>query len=58
MPTPVKSPPQLYSPTKYLALEEKSEQRHEYLDGVIVPITGGSLYYQSLHIFANCLKTQ
>ncbi|MFM8294963.1 MAG: Uma2 family endonuclease [Microcystaceae cyanobacterium] len=50
MPTLVESPPKLYSPTEYLALEEKSEQRNEYLDGVIVPMTGGSLTHNQIII--------
>jgi Uma2 family endonuclease len=30
-----------YSPEDYLALEIESETRHEYIDGVMVPMTGG-----------------
>lgn len=33
---------QNYSPAEYLALEEASEFRSEYLDGQIVPMAGGS----------------
>lgn len=43
MPGLVESPPRRYSPTDYLALEEQAEQRHEYQDGMIVPMTGGSI---------------
>jgi len=50
MPTLVESPPKLYSPAEYLALEEKSEQRNEYLDGVIIPMTGGSLIHNQIII--------
>jgi Uma2 family endonuclease len=32
---------QTYSPEEYLELELASEIRHEYIDGEIVPITGG-----------------
>jgi Uma2 family endonuclease len=31
-----------YSPEEYLELETASELRHEYIDGEIVPMTGGS----------------
>lgn len=31
-----------YSPEEYLDLEVASEMRHEYLDGDIVPMTGGT----------------
>lgn len=31
-----------YSPEEYLALEVASGTRHEYLDGEIIPMTGGS----------------
>ena len=31
-----------YSPEEYLALEVASETRHEYIDGDIVPMTGGT----------------
>ncbi|PSB01697.1 Uma2 family endonuclease [Merismopedia glauca] len=30
-----------YSPTEYLELEVLSEERHEYIDGLIIPMTGG-----------------
>jgi Uma2 family endonuclease len=30
-----------YTPEEYLALEVESETRHEYVDGEIVPMTGG-----------------
>ncbi len=44
----VESPPRLYSPAEYLALEEKSEHRNEYRDGVIVPMTGGSIEHNTI----------
>ncbi len=31
-----------YSPEEYLALEVASENRHEYIDGQIIPVTGGT----------------
>ncbi|MGB8697777.1 MAG: Uma2 family endonuclease [Thermosynechococcaceae cyanobacterium] len=31
-----------YTPEDYLALELHAEERHEYLDGAIVPMTGGT----------------
>jgi Uma2 family endonuclease len=31
-----------YTPAEYLALEETSESRNEYLDGQIIPMAGGS----------------
>jgi Uma2 family endonuclease len=32
----------LYSPEEYLALEEVAESKSEYIDGEIVPMTGGT----------------
>ncbi len=31
-----------YTPTEYLNLETNSEQRHEYINGEIIPMTGGT----------------
>ena len=31
-----------YSPQEYLELEEQAQQRHEYLDGQIIPMAGGT----------------
>ena len=31
-----------YSPEEYLELEVNSEERHEYIDGQIIPMTGGT----------------
>ncbi len=31
-----------YSPEEYLEIEVKSEERHEYIDGQIIPKTGGT----------------
>lgn len=54
MTTATSSPPRLHTPAEYLALEERSEQRHEYHNGVIVPMTGGSLIHNLIagNIFA------
>ena len=39
MPAPVQ---QHYSPAEYLALEDLAEIRHQYLDGDIIPMVGGT----------------
>ena len=31
-----------YTPTEYLNFEINSQQRHEYINGEIIPITGGT----------------
>jgi Uma2 family endonuclease len=31
-----------YSPEEYLEIEVKSEERHEYINGQIIPMTGGT----------------
>ena len=31
-----------YSPADYLEIEVNSDQRHEYIDGLIIPMTGGT----------------
>ena len=31
-----------YSPAEYLEIEVNSDQRHEYIDGLIIPMTGGT----------------
>ena len=31
-----------YSPDEYLELELASEERHEYVDGDVIPVTGGT----------------
>lgn len=40
MPQPLARPH--YSPEEYLAIERQSEERHEYLDGEIVAMSGGT----------------
>lgn len=51
--------PKYYTPAEYLTREETSEQRHEYHDGVIIPMTGGSLIHNRIigNIFS-FLKTK
>ncbi|MGA1602907.1 MAG: Uma2 family endonuclease [Prochlorothrix sp.] len=36
------SPPKLYSAEEYLALEVQSALRHEYRNGAVIPMTGGT----------------
>ncbi len=36
----MQAPTKIYSPQEYLELEEQAEQRHEYLDGKIIPMAG------------------
>ncbi|NES64751.1 MAG: hypothetical protein F6K24_05555 [Okeania sp. SIO2D1] len=31
-----------YTPTEYLNFEINSQQRHEYINGEIIPMTGGT----------------
>ena len=46
-----------YTPEEYLALEEKAEYKHEYRDGEIVPITGGTTNHNKIALnFAANLK--
>ncbi|BAY22510.1 hypothetical protein NIES2100_22730 [Calothrix sp. NIES-2100] len=37
-----------YSPEEYLELEVNSEERHEYIDGQIIPMTGGTPNHNKL----------
>ncbi|MEA5553800.1 Uma2 family endonuclease [Anabaena cylindrica UHCC 0172] len=37
-----------YSPEEYLELEVNSEIRHEYIDGLIIPMTGGTPNHNQL----------
>lgn len=37
-----------YTPEEYLALEEISEEKHEYHDGEIIPMTGGTTNHNTL----------
>lgn len=39
-----------YTPEEYLELEEKAEQRNEYLDGQIIPMAGGKPNHNQLAI--------
>lgn len=37
-----------YTPEEYLALEETAEEKHEYYDGEITPMTGGTTNHNTL----------
>jgi Uma2 family endonuclease len=37
-----------YTPQEYLELEENTEQRHEYRDGEIIPLTGGTTNHNEI----------
>ena len=37
-----------YTPEEYLQLEEKADQKHEYHDGEIIPMTGGTTNHNKL----------
>ncbi|MBE9012787.1 Uma2 family endonuclease [Pseudanabaenaceae cyanobacterium LEGE 13415] len=50
--------PKRYTPEEYLALEEQAEFKHEYHDGEIVPMTGGSLNHNEIITNFWALKTQ
>ncbi|MEQ9672041.1 Uma2 family endonuclease [Coleofasciculus sp. G2-EDA-02] len=46
-----------YTPEEYLELEEKAEYKHEYRDGDIVPMTGGTTNHNEIALnFAANLK--
>ena len=44
-----------YTPEEYLELEEKADYKHEYRDGEIVPMTGGTTNHNeiALNVAAN-----
>lgn len=44
----LKSSEVIYTPAEYLALERQSEQRHEYLDGVVYAMAGESLEHSTI----------
>jgi Uma2 family endonuclease len=46
---------QYYTPEEYLALEEKAEYKHEYIDGKIVAMTGGTTNHNEIagNFYAN-----
>jgi Uma2 family endonuclease len=46
--TPVKTEKNYYTPEEYLELENPSETRHEYLDGEIIEMTGGTTNHNKL----------
>jgi Uma2 family endonuclease len=37
-----------YTPEEYLELEEQAEYKHEYRDGIIVPMTGGTTNHNEI----------
>lgn len=37
-----------YTPEEYIMLEEKSQEKHEYRDGEIIPMTGGTTNHNKL----------
>lgn len=39
---------EFYAPSEYLAMEEQSEIRHEYFDGEIVAMAGGSINHNQI----------
>ncbi|MEA5420416.1 Uma2 family endonuclease [Spirulina sp. CCNP1310] len=40
--------PKTYTPEEYLALEEVADQRHEYIDGAIIPMAGGTTNHNKI----------
>lgn len=40
--------PKTYTPEEYLALEEAADQRHEYIDGEIIPMAGGTTNHNKI----------
>ena len=46
----VQTKPQTYTPEEYFALEEQSETKHEYHNGEIVPMTGGTTNHNRIVI--------
>lgn len=44
----VQAKPRTYSPEEYLVLEEKSQTKHEYQDGEIIPMTGGTTNHNKI----------
>lgn len=45
---PTKTKPHRYTPAEYLDLEAQSESKHEYRDGNIVPVAGGSINHNEI----------
>ncbi|NEP08651.1 MAG: hypothetical protein F6K34_30190 [Okeania sp. SIO4D6] len=38
----------VYTPEEYLLLEENAEDKHEYLDGEIISMTGGTTNHNEI----------
>ncbi len=50
-------PTRYYTPEEYLELEEKAEYKHEYRNGKIIPMTGGTTNHNKIALnFAAYLK--
>jgi Uma2 family endonuclease len=47
-PFALRPPARLYTPEEYLALEDKAEYRHEYRQGEITPMAGGSTQHNRI----------
>ncbi|MFP4411059.1 Uma2 family endonuclease [Coleofasciculus sp.] len=45
---PLQTQKRYYTPEEYLELEEKAEYKHEYRDGKIVPMTGGTTNHNKI----------
>jgi len=45
----------IYTPEEYLALEEKAEYKHEYRNGEIIPMAGGTINHNQIagNLYAN-----
>jgi Uma2 family endonuclease len=41
-------PTRYYTPEEYLELEEKAEYKHEYRNGKIIPMTGGTTNHNKI----------
>ncbi|MEQ8996097.1 MAG: hypothetical protein RID53_06265 [Coleofasciculus sp. B1-GNL1-01] len=54
----VQKKPQTYTLEDYFALEEQSETKHEYHNGEIVPLTGGTTNHNRIIINKSLLVLQ
>jgi Uma2 family endonuclease len=44
-------PTRYYTPEEYLELEEKAEYKHEYRNGKIIPMTGGTTNHNKIALY-------
>ncbi|MGI0481002.1 Uma2 family endonuclease [Geminocystis sp. CENA526] len=53
--TPTKERKKIYTPEEYLTLEEKAEQKHEYRNGEIIAMAGGTINHNQIagNLYAN-----